>query len=221
MPETGRLSNNDTVQARAAVLAKIALQRRAHAASARPWRTNGTSSARAFANAVRNCAISTLHLPPTSAAKTTKRTLPPSPENSGKVASFLQRASSRAAPSWLAALGLAVPSRRKHHRGVDGEFVLPARESTRQPRLPIDGCPKRRKQPGPCRERMQRAPEESLASPTPLPQNTLRDGGQTDQLGGHIGRCGETGRGEGATSDTGAVKTAERQSWLLVKSGEL
>ena len=59
------------------------LHRLTQAVSARRCRTNGTSWARAFARAVRNCAVSTLHLPPTSAATTTRRALPPSPESSG------------------------------------------------------------------------------------------------------------------------------------------
>ena len=45
-----------------------------------------------------------------------------------------------------------------------------------------------------------RTQAETHASPTPLPLGTLRDGGQARQVGGHIGRCGETG-GEAAKED--------------------
>ena len=64
VPTAGRLSSKDTVKARAAVQARMALHSLTHAASARPCRTNGTSWARALARAVRNCAVSTFHLPP-------------------------------------------------------------------------------------------------------------------------------------------------------------
>ena len=59
----------------------------------------------------RSWAVSADHLPPTSAPRTTRRALPPSPASSGYVRSFLLRAF-RAAPSMVAALGRAVPSRR-------------------------------------------------------------------------------------------------------------
>ena len=59
----------------------------------------------------RKLAVSSDHLPPTSAARTTKRARPLSPASSGSVLSFFLRASSRAAPLWSAALLRAVPSR--------------------------------------------------------------------------------------------------------------
>ena len=73
----------------------------------------------------------------------------------------------------------------------------------------------RQKLPGRCRartcsKRLERLPPCKLAllrtqsgahSPTPLPLGTLRDGGQTRQVGGHIGRCGETGRESAAKED--------------------
>ena len=58
-----------------------------------------------------------------------------------------------------------------------------------------------------------RTQEENLSSLTPLPQDTLRDGGQTGQEGGHIGRCGETGGGASATCGTRRGGKAVGQSW--------
>ena len=83
----------------AALHASMALQRLSQAASALLCKRKGTVSARALANAHRNPAVSLDHRPSTSAARTTKRARPPSPESSGYTRSFLLRAASRAAPS--------------------------------------------------------------------------------------------------------------------------
>ena len=55
----------------------MALHRRNHAEVTRPWRDAGTDSAFAFDRATTTWAVSTDHLPPTSAVRTTRRALPP------------------------------------------------------------------------------------------------------------------------------------------------
>ena len=78
-------------------------------------------------------AVSGLHLSPTSAANTTSRARPPSPESSGLVRSFRCLASSSPAPSWLAALLLAVPSQWGHQGRVDGQLsTVPQCQTVRQ-----------------------------------------------------------------------------------------
>ena len=81
--------------------------------------------------------------------------------------------------------GSPVPAQGRHHRGVDGELSSPPES---QP-VSHDFQPQRRKQPGPCRERtcwtsperrlpctsvLQRAPEESLDSPTPASEHAAQ-----------------------------------------------
>ena len=73
-------------------------------------RPRGTDSAFALDKATRNCAVSADHLPPTSAAKTTKRALLHSPVSSGWVLSFVRLAAASATPALVAAPGCAVPS---------------------------------------------------------------------------------------------------------------
>ena len=63
----------------AALQANMALHRLNQAAATGRRRSSGTDSAFALDRATRNCAISADHLPPTTAARTTKRALPPSP----------------------------------------------------------------------------------------------------------------------------------------------
>ena len=113
VPGTGRRSNRETAKDRAVEQARVALHLRNHAASTLPWRRCGADCALALARADKNCAVSTLQRPPTSAASTTKRARPPSPDSSGYVASFLLLALCSAAPSWLAALLEADPSRER------------------------------------------------------------------------------------------------------------
>ena len=69
--------------------ANIELHRRNHAALALSWRIMGTASTRAFANPRKNWAVSSDHLPPTSAAKTTRRALPSVPRGEFRVSGFL------------------------------------------------------------------------------------------------------------------------------------
>ena len=121
-PETGRLSKSDMAKARVAVHANMALHRLTQAVSARPCRTKGTSWARAFARAVRNCAVSALHLPPTSAARTKRRALPPSQESSGWGASFL-RLQRRAIEVGCPGSGGPIPA--YHHCCVYGDLSSP------------------------------------------------------------------------------------------------
>ena len=96
---------------------------------------------------------------------------------------------------------------------------------------PACDCQDRCELPSPCRARtrgltrelhllckpgQQHNQEENLSSLTPLLQDTLRDGGQTGQVGGHIGRCGETGGGASVTCDT-----RKGESWWPWKLAEL
>ena len=83
MRGTGRVSRRDSAKALVALHASRELQRRNHAAFTLPWRRGGTESARALANPRRNWAVSSDHLPPTSAARTTRRARPASPASSG------------------------------------------------------------------------------------------------------------------------------------------
>ena len=107
----GRLqSNKETVNDLASLQANKAPLRRNQAASILPWRLRSTLCARPLARAQELGSLS-LQRPPTSAANTTSRVLPYSPVTSGYVSSFLFRAASSAAPSWLAALLLATPFR--------------------------------------------------------------------------------------------------------------
>ena len=57
------------------------------------------------------------------------------------------------------------------------------------------------------------------ASPTPLPLHTLRDDGQTRQVGGLVGRCGETGREANAVCGKGGSGKADNQCALPSKLG--
>ena len=118
VPVTGRRSNRETAKDRAAEQARVALHLRNHAASTLPWRRCGADCALALARADKNCAVSALQRPPTSAANTTRRARPPSPDSSGYVASFLLLALCSATPSWLAALLEADPSRERGETNV-------------------------------------------------------------------------------------------------------
>ena len=89
-PVTSRLSNKDKTKAFAA------LQERGCSATCEakrpgPVREGSQEQWRALnaADSPRNWAASLDHLPPTSAANTTRRALPPAPCNSGYVRSFL------------------------------------------------------------------------------------------------------------------------------------
>ena len=85
---TGRRSRSDSAKALTTLHANIKLHRRNHAALAFSWRIKGTASTRAFANLRKNWAVSVDHLPPTSAAKMTRRALPSVPRaSSGQVPS--------------------------------------------------------------------------------------------------------------------------------------
>ena len=75
VPGFGCLSRRDNAKALAALEAKMLLHLRSQAAFTRFWRSK--------ARARRNCAVSSDNLPPISAARTTKRALPFSPESSG------------------------------------------------------------------------------------------------------------------------------------------
>ena len=68
VPGTGRRSNRETAKDRAAEQARVGLHLRNHAASTLPWRRCGADCALALARADKNCAVSTLQRPRTSAA---------------------------------------------------------------------------------------------------------------------------------------------------------
>ena len=82
VPGFGCLSRRDNAKALDALQAKMLLHLRSHAALTRFWRSKGADRECALARARKNCAVSSDHLPPTSAARTTRRALPPSPEQS-------------------------------------------------------------------------------------------------------------------------------------------
>ena len=84
-PATGRRSNKDAVNARAAEHARNALHLRIKAALTLSCRMKGQAWALAPAKADRNLAVSSLHRPPTSAAETTNRARPTSPDNAGEI----------------------------------------------------------------------------------------------------------------------------------------
>ena len=88
VPWTERRSNKDSEKARAAEHANTALQRRMYAAWTLPCNTRGDSRALALAKADKKVAVSSFQRPPTSAARTTKRARPSSPDSSGWVRSF-------------------------------------------------------------------------------------------------------------------------------------
>ena len=73
VPGVKRLSNKDKARDLAAAQARMPLQRRMYAAFTRFCRRKGEDSDLAFANERRNCAVSSDHRPPTSAASTTRR----------------------------------------------------------------------------------------------------------------------------------------------------
>ena len=129
-PATGRRSSKDSVNARAAEQARTALHLRTKAAFALFCKKNGQDWALASATAAENFAVSPLHRQPTSAARTTRRARPPSPDNSGQVRSLRRRASTKTAPSWSAARALADPSRRKGETSVNRQLrTVPQRQS--------------------------------------------------------------------------------------------
>ena len=88
-PSGGLLSNNDSAKA-LAVLQANKLPRRLPLAH-----DTGSSLARCLARARRNCAVSSDHIPPTSAAR---RARPPAPFSSGYVLSLRRLASWSTAP---------------------------------------------------------------------------------------------------------------------------
>ena len=221
----GLRSNKETANDLAALQARTALQRRL------PWRLRGTLCARALARAQKNWAVSPLQRPPTSAANTTSRVLPFSPVSSGYVSSFLFRAASSAAPSWLAALLLAAPFRLSGERRVVSTAncapLQRVNPSATTSSLRLSRALK-------CARSMSltstfvvtRAPASRqtcaaahsngypLFPKTPASLHTLRDGGQTYQVGGHIGRCVESREGGGGVADTEGDGMAARRSWL-------
>ena len=198
----------------------MALHRLTQAVSARPCRIKGTSWARAFANAMRNCAVSALHLRPLRLPRQRGALSHLRLKVQGKwLPSFVEQLPAPRHRNWLL-WGLVVPS-----DTIVVSMANTARVSTRPQPLPACDCQDRCELPSPCRARTrwltrelhllsksgQHTQEANLSSPTPLLQDTPRDGGQTGQVGGHIGRCGETGGG--ATCDTRKSGKAEGQSW--------
>ena len=79
-PGTGRPSSKDAENARTAEQARKAPHLLMKTCWTLPCNTYGESIAFASARLAKKLAVSTLHLPPTSAAKTTKRALLPSPK---------------------------------------------------------------------------------------------------------------------------------------------
>ena len=103
------------------------------------------------------------------------------------------RLASRAAPSWLAALLLAAP-------------LVVTRESCP---MPIAHPSNKVHVPNqhicgdaPPASRQTCAAAHTPSSPKPQPLHTLRDGGHTCQVGGHIGKCVESREGGGGVADT-------------------
>ena len=78
--------------------------------------TPGAPWARCFARALRNCPVSSDHLPPTSAARTTKRARPPAPFNSRYVLSL------RLLASWKRKSPASLCRPCAHHGGVQSEL---------------------------------------------------------------------------------------------------
>ena len=95
-PTAGRCSRRDMENALAALHASMAFQRLSQAASALLW---ALSPPLPWPMRTGTWLSRWTTVPPTSAARTTKRARPPSPEGSGYTRSFLLRAASRAAPT--------------------------------------------------------------------------------------------------------------------------
>ena len=91
-------SSKDADNARTAEQAKRALHLLIKACWTLPRKTREAASTFAFAKLAKKWAVSTHHLHPTSAARTTRRTIPPSPDNSGNMRSLRGRTSSTAPP---------------------------------------------------------------------------------------------------------------------------
>ena len=79
VPETW---HRTAVQQRSSERADRRTSKGAQACWTLPCSTKGEARALAFAKLTKKLAVSMLHLPPTSAANTTRRALPPSPDNS-------------------------------------------------------------------------------------------------------------------------------------------
>ena len=79
----GRFSRRDRAQALAAAQARMEDQRWWHACRTHPASTCGADLALALANWLTNARASSDHLPPTSAARTTRRACPWANDNSG------------------------------------------------------------------------------------------------------------------------------------------
>ena len=82
-PVTGRLSNKEKTNAFAALQERMFRHLRSKAPWTRSRRISGAVEALNAANPPRNWAASLDHLPPTSAASTTRRALPPAPCSAG------------------------------------------------------------------------------------------------------------------------------------------
>ena len=107
----GTRPKRDIANAFAAAHASSLCHRLTHARRASACSSSGKSRTLAQARDVRNSAVSLDQRPPTSAPRTTKRALPPSPASSGYVLSLRRRASSKALPLVLSVPRLALPPR--------------------------------------------------------------------------------------------------------------
>ena len=106
VPSTGKRSSKDMVKERVALQARIALHLRSHAARTRPCRISGSDCAQALATAHNDSAVSE---PSTGTLSTTNRARSHQrvPDKCVPVSGLVECT----APSWLAALLLAVLSR--------------------------------------------------------------------------------------------------------------
>ena len=196
-PETERWSNKEAVNALAAEHASTALHLRRLAALTLFCKMKGEAWALALASAAKNLAVSSLHRPPT---------LQRRPLRQFGIGSFFPAAclhQDRSAMVCSTKPGGTVTSQRRHQRRVDRQLCPvpqgePVRDhfqatwaaksisrtgmlvDTRLGLLPL-GTPV-----------LPRIQEGTSSSPRPLPQHTLHDDGQTNQAGGHIGRCAWT-----------------------------
>ena len=203
-----------------------------------PARLPGAVSALASDNALGKLAVSTDHIPPTSAARTTKRARPLSAGLTlERVISFFLRASSRATPLWSAALLHALSSRFRggHHRGVCGELGSvkegqPVHDNLQPPciywipSLDVkvshhDIC-RNTSSLLLCKPALPPVPMRNPWLPEPPPPRTLLDGGHSSRGDGHIGRCGRRKAKGGGGDDTTEPGTVVDRSASTETSGK-